>query len=305
MPVRVWVAVVFLALGAGLWLVRRATAPTVGRARRVVGGTAVSLVALAALLFLSSCLTQVSTKEFGVKTSFGRPVGSLTNGLHLKAPWDKVTEIDAAIQTDSHVQGEPTACLSVRMAHQIVACADVSIRWRIQDGAADALFQNYRDFDNIRASLVTRELSASLNKAFEDYDPLAVDEKGNSTAPELSVLSAAVAQQMQSEIGSQITVLSVIVPVLHFDTNTQGRLNALQAQIAQTRIADQAIQTATAQAQANSRLAASVSKDANVLVNKCYDLVSEMIAKGQAVPVGFSCWPNAQSSVVVPTTPGR
>lgn len=301
MPARIWFAVVLLVLAGLVGVVRWRAHLSVRALPWVIWSTA----ALAGLLLVSSCLTQVSTKEFGVKTSFGRPVGSLTNGLHLKAPWEKVTEIDAAIQTDSHVQGEPGGCISVRIAHQIVACADVSIRWRIQDGAADALFQNYRDFDNIRASLVTRELSASLNKAFEDYDPLAVDEKGNSTAPALSELSSGVARQMAAEIGSQITVLSVIVPVLHFDTNTQGRINALQAQIAQTRIADQSIQTATAQALANAKLSASVAKDPNVLVNKCYDLVSEMIAKGQPVPVGFSCWPASQSAVVVPTAPGK
>ncbi len=296
MPVRLWFVAILVVIAVILWLVRSRAHVGSPVLRYSVWGVA----ALAALLFVSSCLTQVSTKEFGVTTSFGRPVGSLTNGLHVKPPWDKVTEIDAAIQTDSHVQGEPGSCIDVRIAHQIVACADVSIRWRIQDGAADALFQNYRDFDNIRASLVTRELSASLNKAFADYDPLAVDEKGNSTAPALNDLSSAVAAQMQSEIGNQITVLSVIVPVLHFDANTQGRINALQAQIAQTRIADQSIQTATAQALANAKLATSVAKDPNVLVNKCYDLVSEMIAKGQQVPVGFSCWPASQSSVVVP-----
>jgi regulator of protease activity HflC (stomatin/prohibitin superfamily) len=299
MPVRLWFVIVLAAVAVILWLVRsraHVTSP-------ILRFSAWGLAALAALLFVSSCLTQVSTKEFGVTTSFGRPVGSLTNGLHVKPPWEKVTEIDAAIQTDSHVQGEPGSCLAVRIAHQIVACADVSIRWRIQDGAADALFQNYRDFDNIRASLVTRQLSASLNKAFEDYDPLAVDEKGDSTSPALSALSAEVSTQMQAEIGNQITVLSVIVPVLHFDANTQGRINALQAQIAQTRIADQSIQTATAQAVANAKLAGSVAKDPNVLVNKCYDLVSEMIAKGQQVPVGFSCWPGSQSSLVVPASP--
>jgi regulator of protease activity HflC (stomatin/prohibitin superfamily) len=301
MPARLWLGVVLVSIAVILWLVRSRGHVSTRVLPWAIGATA----GLAALLFVSSCLTQVSTKEFGVKTSFGRPVGSLTNGLHLKAPWERVTEIDAAIQTDSHVQGEPGNCISVRIAHQIVACADVSIRWRIQDGAADALFQNYRDFDNIRASLVTRELSASLNKAFDSYDPLAVDERGDSTAPALSQLSGGVAAQMQSEIGNQITVLSVIVPVLHFDANTQGRINALQAQIAQTRIADQSIQTATAQALANAKLAASVAKDPNVLVNKCYDLVSEMIAKGQQVPIGFSCWPASQSAVVVPTAPGK
>lgn len=266
-------------------------------------GVCLFFIGFTGLLLFASSYTVVSTKNVGIETSFGRPVDSLSNGFHLIAPWDKVTEIDAAIQTDSHVkEGNSNNCISVRIAHQAVACVDASIRWRIEDGAADALFQNYRDFSNIRESLVTRELNAALNNAFEAYDPLAVDENGNSTAISLNDLSANVTKQMQGEIGKQVNVLSVIIPVVHFDGDTQNRVNALQAQIAQTRIAQQAEKTAADQAEANRQLSSSVSNDPNVLVSKCYDLVNEMIAKSQPVPIGFSCWPGSSSAVVVPST---
>ncbi len=105
---------------------------------------------------------------------------------------------------------------------------------------------------------------------------------------------------MRAQIGSQVQVLSVFVPVMHFDTATQSRLNALQAQVAQTRIAEQAIKTAQAQAAANAALAASVSTDNNVLVSKCLDVLAEMVNKGQTVPAGFSCWPGGGTGVVLP-----
>ncbi|MBU4213867.1 MAG: SPFH domain-containing protein [Actinobacteria bacterium] len=276
----------------------RASAPTPGKTSgwvAIVSGT----LAVVTLFFSSAVI--VSTKNVGIETSFGRPVASLSNGFHLIAPWNVVTEMDAAIQTDNHVKtGDTQSCITVRIAHQATACVDTSIRWRIEESAADGLFRDYRDFANVRDSLVTRDLNAALNAAFEDYDPLAIDKDGNSTSPTLESLSTKVLARIQGEIGEQINVLSVIIPVIHYDDNTQSKVNALLAQVAQTRIAEQAVITAQQQALANQTLAQSVSNDPNVLVSRCMDLLSEMVSKAQTVPIGFSCWPGSGSSVVVP-----
>lgn len=279
-------AVAVSVLWNGPW--RRATA---------MGGGAAMILAL--IVLIASSAVQVPTKEFGIVTSFGRPVGVFSNGLHWKAPWQKVTTIDAAIQTDSYEQSNKSAnCVSVRIAHQATACVDVSIRWRIKQGAAEALFKDYRNFDNIRDSLTVRELSSSLNDVMESYDPLSVDDNGNANTPPLATISTKVKAQMGKEIGTQVEVLSVFIPVVHFDSNTQSKVNALLGQVAQTRIAAQGVKTAEQQAKANQVLAGSVSKDPNVLVNKCLDLIES----GKLTPpAGFSCWPSSSSAVVVPS----
>jgi regulator of protease activity HflC (stomatin/prohibitin superfamily) len=268
--------------------------------RPVASWVAGILGAFAALFLFLSCIAIVGTKEVGIVTAFNRPVGAFDNGFHVKAPWEDVTEMDAAIQTDTHAQQE-SSCVQARIAHQIVACADVTVRWRIQESAADELFRDYRDFSNVRASLVTRQLATDINTAFQDYDPLAVDGNGNSTAPSLSDLAAAVLRDMQGQISAQVNVLSVFIPVLHFDQATQSRINALQAQIAQTRIQAQAVATAEQQAAANQKLAASVSTNPNVLVSKCLDILNEMVNKNQGIPAGFSCWPGGGTGVVIPS----
>ncbi|HET7320819.1 MAG TPA: hypothetical protein VFI84_04545, partial [Candidatus Saccharimonadales bacterium] len=66
---------------------------------------ALGVLALAMLFTFVASATVVSTKNVGIVTSFGKPVGSLSNGFHMVAPWAKVTELDAAIQTDSHYKG--------------------------------------------------------------------------------------------------------------------------------------------------------------------------------------------------------
>ncbi len=276
--------------------------PATGPSGSAVAATfAIGSLVLALVATFFSSATIVSTKNVGIETAFGRPVGSMSNGFHLVAPWDVVTEMDAAIQTDNHVKdGSGLSCITVRIAHQATACVDTSIRWRIEESAADSLFRDYRDFTNVRDSLVTRDLNAALNGAFEKYDPLAIDAAGNSTSPTLESLSRQVLAQMKAEIREQINVLSVIIPVVHYDDNTQQKVNALLAQVAQTRIAEQSVITAEQQALANRTLAESVSKDPNVLVSKCVDLLGEMVSKGQVIPIGFSCWPGGGSAVVVP-----
>lgn len=251
--------------------------------------TARGFLALTVLLTVVSSYTPVSTKNVGIVTEFGKPTSSLSNGVHFIAPWAKVTEMDAAIQTDKHTAAsKDDPCITVRIAHQATACADVIIKWRVDESTAGVLFQNYRDFENVRDSLITTDLQSAMNQAFGDYDALAVDTDGNSTSPGLPALANQVLSTMKADVGSLAEIQSIQIPVVHFDGTTQDKLNQLQAAIAQTRIATQSQKTAAAEAQANQILSASVDNSTNVLVSKCLDLV----AKGIQLPAGFSCFPS-------------
>ncbi len=264
----------------------------------------VALIVLSGLMLLISSTTFVSTKNVGIVTSFGKPVGEpLPNGIHFVEPWNKVTEMDGAIQTDSHAgdaQGDTTPCTTVRIANQSTACVDNSIRWRIRLTAADELFRDYKDFDRVRDSLVTRDLYAALNSVFAGYDPLGtIASNGVSSAPSLDSLAAQVTSLLQRQIGDQIEVLNVIIPLAHYDASTQDKINQFQAELANTRIAKQRQQTAENEAAANAKLAASVSRDPNVLVSKCLDLLFAIQKAGQQIPAGFSCWPGGQAAAVI------
>lgn len=285
--------------------VAKTRSASVGLAARWVGLGGLAAVVLGVLLLATSCVTQVTTKNVGVVTSFGRPVGALGNGLHLKAPWHKVTEFDAAVQTDSH-KGKggdsDSTCTDIRIGNQSVACVDNSVRWRIVQESADDLYRDYREFDNVRDSLVTRELDAALNEVFANYDPLAtVDSNSPSGAKSLDELSEEVTARLRDKVGDQVEVLSVIIPLVSFDKTTQDKINDYQAELANTRIARQKQQTADAQAQANRKLSGSVSKDPNVLVSKCFDILAEMVGAKEPVPAGFTCWPGGGTGIVLPS----
>ncbi|MFG1931374.1 SPFH domain-containing protein [Mycobacterium sp. NPDC048908] len=267
MPWQVFAALLLVIVTVIALLVRVTSSIETGRTR----ATRVAMVSGGLLVFvlILGSTTIVSTRNIGVVTTFGRPGGTLPNGLHAKAPWQSVTEMNGTIQIDNHTGDAGT---TVRLGNNSTAVVDNSVRWRIQPAAADELFLDYRDFDNVRENLVTRELRAALNEVFAAFDPLA------------------------PKMGGQIEIINVIVPLVNYDEATQSRINALNVEKANTRVAEQRAKTAAAEAKANEILAASVSNDPNVLVSKCLDAARE----AHISPLG--CWPN---TTAVPTVPAR
>jgi regulator of protease activity HflC (stomatin/prohibitin superfamily) len=133
-------------------LVARAIAKTPASKTRSLR-IAVVAGALTIFVLILGATTIVSARNVGVVTTFGRPSGTLSNGLHWKAPWQSVTEMDGTIQIDNHTGENAT---TVRLGNNSTAFVDNSVRWRIQPAAADELFLDYRQFENVRDNLVTR-----------------------------------------------------------------------------------------------------------------------------------------------------
>jgi hypothetical protein len=268
--------------------------------RLVARGVAIVAGLLGLLLLALTSFTQVSTKNVGIVTSFGRPTGQvLSNGLHFKAPWQAVTEFDAAIQTQDF-KGE--SCTTVRLGTEGKACVDNSVQWRIKPDAASELFTDYRSFEAMSGALVERQRVAALNAIFAQFDPLATIKANTDGAgsPTLAELGAQATAKLQQLLGDRLTVDSVVISLVKYDDGTQSKIDAYQAEVAATRIAQQKQQTAAAEAEANRQLAESVSKDPNVLVSKCLDTLTDMVKANQPVPAGFSCWPGGSAAVVVP-----
>ena len=274
---------------------------------RVLRWYKIGLFAIPALilgLLLTASYNRVETKQVGIPTSFGKTEKSVGSGLHWLAPWKKMSTLDAAIQTDSF-EGQSTKdtspCTTARIAHQSLACVDVTIRWQIQPDSADRLYKDYRDFDRIRDSLVTRRLNAAVNEVFKNIDPLATDAQGNTTTPSNGDLATQVEDYLRQQIGTDIEVKDITIPVVHFDPKTQDRIDAFQGEVANTRIAQQKKLTAKATAEANRILAGSVSKDPNVIVADCYDTVRDMIKQKMTPPAAYYCWPGGAPATVIPS----
>ena len=266
-------------------------------------GTAIVAGIITAIVLGVTTITTVSTKNVGIVTSFGKPTGEvLSNGLHFTAPWQDVTEFDAAIQTQDF-KGD--ACTTVRLGTEGKACVENSVQWRIKPDAASELFTDYRSFEAMASALVERQRVAALNAVFAQFDPLATikADTDGSGSPTLADLGVEATAKLQELLGDRLTVDSVVISLVKYDDGTQAKIDAYQAEVAATRIAEQRQQTARAEAEANRQLAESVSNDPNVLVSKCLDTLTDMVKSGQPVPAGFSCWPGSGSAVVVPQAP--
>ncbi len=245
----------------------------------------------AVLVLVLSSITMVSTKNIGVVTTFGRPSQFLDNGLHLTAPWQDVTELDGAIQTDNHIdEGDKKTAIDARLGNNSTARVDTTVVWRLKPEAAPSLFQDYRGFDAIRDNLVTREFTAAINDVLAGYNPLTQVGEGDGAIN--GKLATLVLDKLRAKVGNRIEVIGVNIPVIHFDVRTQQSIDGFQTEKANTRIAEQRQKTAEAEAEANRILSQSVSHDPNVLVSKCLDLVRE---KGGS-PAG--CWPGSAGAVV-------
>ncbi|MDM2398131.1 SPFH domain-containing protein [Mycobacteroides abscessus] len=257
------------------------------RAASFVIAAITGFVGLIFLVFAST--TVVGTRQIGIETTFSRPTGTtLSNGLHLKAPWSEVTEMDGAVQIDQH-KGDSR--IKVRLGNSSTADADVSVRWQIKQDATPELFVQYKTFDNVRANLVTRNLQVALNEVFASFDPLAPQNLDRSPLPELSEKAKVI---LAAKVGDQVDILDVAVPTIDYDDGTEQKINQLNQERAATAVAEQAKKTAVEQAKANGELAGSVSHDPNVLVSKCLDIARE---KGLAL----LCWPTP----VMPTIPAK
>lgn len=266
--------------------------------------TTLSFVALSVVMLAFSSFTIVPTKQIGVVTEFGRPTIPLSNGFHFVPPWSQIHHIDAAIQTDSNVRNvnvdddddTTNFCTDVRIGNQSIACVDTTTRWRVREDAGTTLYQDYKTFEAIRDSLVTRARTSVLNDILATYDPIVKVGTDGTTVepPTLAELSKSVTVELQKRVGDRIIVDDVTITLIHFDEETQNKINAYQAEVANTRIATQEQLTAAARAVANQALADSVSNDPNVLVAQCMNTLSDMVRLGQPVPAGFTCWPNGE-----------
>ncbi|DAZ90103.1 TPA_asm: membrane protein, Band-7 -like [Mycobacterium phage prophiFVLQ01-1] len=252
----------------------------------------VAILALATIILAFGCFTIVATRSVGIVTTFGKPSGTtLQNGLHVKAPWSNVTEMDGAIQNDVF-NGEHR--VKIRLGNNSTADADVNVRWQIKADAADVLFVQYKTFDNVKSNLVTRSLQSAMNETFASFDPLTP--KNATNGADLGTLSREVQKRLNDKISAQIDVLEVNVPIIDYDQQTEDKINQFNAEKANTAVAEQAKQTAQAQADANKILASSVSNDPNVIIMYC---IQKSLEKGQPTA---GCWP---INGAIPTVPVR
>jgi regulator of protease activity HflC (stomatin/prohibitin superfamily) len=253
----------------------------------------------------------VPTREEGVVTVFGHPSGALSNGFHLTNPLAVVHDFNARKQINTYkgsdgAQPRPGnddyGCIPVRIATQAVPCAVVKVIWRIVPGSAPELYRDYANFDTVRSTLVDTPLRVALNNRFADYNPLATLQAGQTPANLLPGIASQVQADIQAQVKGQVNVISVNIPQVIHDSQTQDQITKFQNAQAQVRITSQLKLVAENQAAANNTLSKSLQQSgSDVLTSKCLDILKSAIETRTPWPTNVQCFSTGSgSNVVVP-----
>ena len=240
---------------------------------RAAGGGA---LALGVVIVALASTVAVPARTVGVVTAFGKPTGTLSNGLHLVKPWEEVEKMDASLQTNRYT-GD--SAIGVRLANQSEAKADASIQWQLREEDAEQMYLDYREFERIHNDLVDREFRASVNAVLASYNPLDADAIAEGGI-DLNSFADDIKKDMQKRMGKSVEVRSVALPIINYDEDTQRKIDQLQSEVANTRAAEQSKNTAKEIAEANEIMRKSLSDE--VLSQRCI----EAAEKVGAAPVG-------------------
>jgi len=266
-------------------------------------GAGALILSLLIVGFMSA--TQVGAKTVGVITSFGKiSERTLTPGLSMIAPWEKVIKVDGTIQSLSFDEGNP---IKAKIADGSEVGVRGKVRWEIVPAKANELYGSFRDSDptaKFSSDVVMPTLQAKVQESLENYNPIAQVKAGDadqSFNPDYAKMSEDIKNSVNEELAKKGLgqIESVVISYVSLSEQTQSKLNDFVSATGETRIAEQRKETARAQAEANKILSNSVSNNPNVLVSRCMDTVADAVEKNYALPAGFSCW-SGGGSVVIP-----
>lgn len=255
------------------------------------------VVGLGGILFtLIAAYDRVDTRNVGIITDFGRPVGTRPAGVAWHAPWQKMSELSEGIQLQAFESnsyddaakgqgvGNNPAAIGVRLANNSMAYVNENLNWRIREGAAAKMFQDYGGgnvFNTIKEQLVDRQAQVALSKTFATFNPQIMlaanaNEPGapqQITAPaqgaDLPKMAAVVKKDLQDAVGSEIEILDVRIQGIFYDQNTQGKIDAYNQKVQDTINAQQDVKTAEQQKLAAEQRAAQPKPDLTVAVFNC------------------------------------
>lgn len=175
---------------------------------------------------LAFAATTVSPRAVGIQTSFGKYQSTLPAGFHWTAPWSGVEEFPTQVQfleLNSAKDGKGGVDVNYKGGGK--GSVDATVRWRIDEKNAEALWRKYRDFDKVRDQLVISSARDSVRVAVGGYTP------NDARAGEnLRTITAAV----QTDLGRTLTddgirIDSVSTTGVFLDDNTQKSIEKVIA----------------------------------------------------------------------------
>jgi|KBSSwiStaDraftv2_1062776.scaffolds.fasta_scaffold00158_42 regulator of protease activity HflC (stomatin/prohibitin superfamily) len=256
---------------------------------RWIGGV---LLGIAFVVFLLATIVIVPTKNVGVVTAFGRPTGTLHNGIHVVWPWESVTDYDATIQTLS------TSDMHVRMVNgTATANVNVTLNWRLE-GDIQQIHVDWREFSRIQTYVIQPRLQDALNKEFIDFDPLVALKQTGGKPISMVTMEQRVAERLQHSLPAGIFVDHLQLPLVVYPAVVQDALNAYQKELANTQVALQ--QKITAQAQKDALdILSQVRMSPEAFLQQCLIMTERLAQQGKIISQTWSCVSGSAGTVAI------
>jgi hypothetical protein len=286
--------------------------------------TSVVTALLGVVILIFACYDRVDTRNVGIITEFGKPVAVHGPGIAWHNPWRRLSELPETIQLQAFESssyddaqagkgsdGNPPA-ISVRLANNSNAYVAENLNWRLREGEAPKLFQDYGGqnvFNTIKQQLVDRQAQVALAKVFAKFNPqIMLAAMANTPPPapapgqpapppaapqqqmaqmqgaDLPTLAAEVKKDLQDAVGKEIEIIDVRIPRIFYDGNTQGRIDQYNQKVQETLNAAQDVQTAAQNTLAAQARASMPPPDLRISIANC---LNDQVRNGRD-PAG--CW---------------
>lgn len=199
---------------------------TNGDADPKAAGTVIALIGFVALgtFTIAMSATTVSARSVGIQTAFGRYQSTLSAGFHWTAPWSGVEEFSTQVQY-LELNGKDKGGVAVNYKGGGQGSVDATVRWRIDQNNAQALWRKYREFDKVRDQLVTSSTRDSVRVIVGPYAP-----NDARAGQNLRPITGAIQTDLTRTLADDgITIDSVSVTTVLLDENTQKSLEKVVA----------------------------------------------------------------------------
>lgn len=241
--------------------------------------------------------TTVSPRAIGIQTAFGRYENTLKAGWHMTAPWSSVEEFPTQVQfLDLNKSKDGKGPTGVSYKGGGKGEVDSTIRWRINEDNAEALWRKYKDFDKVRDQLVISAARDSLGVIIGAYAPNDARDGGKRRT-----ITQDVVTDLGQVLGDDgIRIDSVSVPDVRLDENTQRSIEAIIKANADVERAKADRERAKIDNETANLRSKSAALSVGALQLKCLEVTNAWDnAKNGALPATWNCLNGGSSPVIV------
>jgi regulator of protease activity HflC (stomatin/prohibitin superfamily) len=245
------------------------------------GGAVVGavLLVMGILLTLFKMTFYVSATEVGVPVTLGKVGPSVSSGFHLKNPLTNIITLPVRPYTLPE-----DITVSARTSQGGNVSAKYGARWQVDKNEAGNVYLQVRtgDEEKISKDLVEKSLATAVGNVYVKYD------NATATTARVEAETAVLTEVNRLLDPYGVNVTQVFLRQVDPDEKTKDSLNRLSASKNETLIAQQNVQTATAQAQA----AAEAAKGAK----SATDQIPQNLTPAQVTLYCAQLWADAQAA---------